>query len=97
MTTQMQQPPQQLSTSRPASEGWARVLVPEMWGTVAIVAMWLAVLFTGVFGGNYTQSTPGGVTTVIPVSFGVAVMAAFGTLVVSNRAYGRKRANKRGD
>lgn len=32
---------------------WAsKILVPEMWGAVAIGMMWLAVLFVGVYGPN---------------------------------------------
>ena len=42
---------QDQSSAQATSGHWAsRVLVPEMWATVAIVAMWMAVLFVGVYG-----------------------------------------------
>ena len=47
MTATMHEP----STAGPAREGIAdRLLVPAFWGAVSIVAMWLAVLFDGIFG-----------------------------------------------
>ena len=50
MTTVMTHEP---STDKPARQGVAaRLLVPGFWGAVSIVAMWLAVMFDGIFGGN---------------------------------------------
>ena len=34
------------------------LLVPAFWGAVSIVAMWLAVLFDGIFGGDMVFSNP---------------------------------------
>lgn len=35
---------------QPGPKHWYdRLLVPEMWGTLAISVMWLAVLFDGIF------------------------------------------------
>ena len=49
MTATMNEP----STARPDRDGIAsRLLVPAFWGAVSIVAMWLAVLFDGIFGGD---------------------------------------------
>jgi hypothetical protein len=67
----------------------SRLLVPEFWASLTIVAMWLAVLFVGVFGGNMVFSTPGQVTT-IPTAVVLAIFAAIGTSAVAKRVFGRK-------
>jgi hypothetical protein len=40
--------------------------VPAFWGAVSIVAMWLAVLFDGIFGGDMVFSNPASAPTTIP-------------------------------
>ena len=78
------------STEKPAREGIAaRLLVPGVWGTVSIVAMWLAVLFDGVFGSDMVFTNPPQVTT-IPTVIVVALFAVIGTTVVGRRAFGRR-------
>ena len=87
MTTNMQDQP----SVRSPREGWAsRVLVREMWGTVAIVAMWVAVLFVGVFGGDMTFHSVDSSFTTMPAGVGVALFAAIGTGSVAKRVFGRK-------
>ena len=61
----------------------------EIWGTTAIVAMWLAVIFVGVYGGDMTFASASNGTTVIPVGAMVAVCAAFATAAVGKRAFRR--------
>ena len=61
----------------------------EIWGTLAITAMWLAVIFVGVYGGDMSFSDASNGTTVIPVGAVVAVCAAFATASVSKRAFHR--------
>jgi hypothetical protein len=88
MTTTLHEP----STAGPAREGVAaRLLVPAFWGAVSIAAMWLAVLFVGVFGsdmtfGSYGASGP----TTISSSVGVALFAMIGTVAVAKRAFARR-------
>jgi hypothetical protein len=53
--------------------------IREMWAGIAIVAMWLAVLFDGIYGSDFVTSTPGGTTTTIPSAFLVAFFAFLGT------------------
>jgi hypothetical protein len=66
---------------------WAELLrVREMWAGIAIVAMWLAVLFDGIYGSDFVTSTPGSTTTTIPSAFLVAFFAFLGT--VSCAKYG---------
>jgi hypothetical protein len=61
----------------------------EIWGTLAIVGMWLAVILVGVYGGDMTFASPSNGTTVIPVGAVVAVCAAIATAAVSKRAFHR--------
>ena len=74
--------------SRRWAGSWS--LGPQFWAAVAIVAMWLAVLFDGVFGGKMTfTSSPTNFTT-MPSAVAVALFAAIGTSAVAKRAFGRK-------
>ena len=82
---------QDQSSVRSPREGLAsRVLVREMWATVAIVAMWMAVLFVGVYGGDMTFHSVDSSTTSIPAGVVVALFAAIGTGSVAKRVFGRK-------
>ena len=67
-----------------------RLFVPAFWGTVAIVAMWLAVLFVGVFGGDMVFSNSSNGTTMIPSAVLVALFAVIGTASVAKRVFPRK-------
>jgi hypothetical protein len=89
MTTMTHEP----STDKPARSGIAsRLLVPEFWAALTIVAMWLAVLFDGVFGGDmiFSSSSPATGPTVIPSAVLVALFAVIGTSAVAKRVFGRK-------
>ena len=87
MTTTMQDQP----SVRSPREGWAsRVLVREIWATVAIVSMWVAVLFVGVFGGDMTFHGADSSFTTMPSAVAVALFAAIGTGSVAKRVFGRK-------
>jgi hypothetical protein len=82
---------QEQSSVRSTQDGLAaRVLVPEMWATVSIVAMWLAVLFVGVFGSDMSFHGVDGSFTVLPSAVGVALFAAIGTASVAKRVFGRR-------
>lgn len=78
------------STNKPDRLGIApRLFVPEFWASLTIIAMWLAVLFVGVFGGNMIFASPPNVTT-IPSAIVVAIFAAIGTSAVAKRVFGRR-------
>jgi hypothetical protein len=82
---------QEQSSARSSGEGWAsRLLVPEMWATVSIVAMWLAVLFVGISGGDMTFHGADTSYTVMPAVVAVALFAAIGTGSVAKRVFGRR-------
>jgi len=78
------------STHKPDRRDIAsRLLVPEFWASLTIVAMWLAVLFDGVFGGDMVFARPPDVTT-IPSAVIVAIFAVIGTSAVAKRGFGRR-------
>ncbi len=79
-----------LSSDRPVrtsrlSSSWLNAR--EFWGGLAIISMWLAVLFVGVFGGNVVSGSPGGSYSSWPVVVVVAVVALLGTVGVGRRAF----------
>ena len=61
---------------------WASTRV---WGGASIVAMWVAVLFDGVFGPDFVSASTTSHTTVPSVVF-VAVCAMVGTIAVTHAA-----------
>ena len=68
----------------------SRVLVPEMWASLAIVAMWLAVLFDALYGPSFVSSNGAGTnTTSIPSAVFVALFAYLGTRVVARYGFSR--------
>jgi hypothetical protein len=73
------------------SQRWSlQLLVPEMWASLAIAVMWLAVLFDAVWGPDFVSSTAGGSTTTIPSAIIVAVFAYLGTRVVARYGFGHR-------
>lgn len=79
------------SLDESSREGWAsRVLVPEMFATAAIVAMWVAVLFVGVYGGDLSFHNADSSWSTIPSVVLVALFAAIGTGSVAKRVFGRR-------
>jgi hypothetical protein len=69
----------------------AQLLVREMWAALAIAFMWLAVLFSAVFGPDIVSTDAGSNTTTIPSSVVVALFAFFGTRVVAKHGLGRQQ------
>lgn len=80
------------STLAGRSPSWsARLLVPEMWASLAIVAMWMSVLFTAIFGPNIETHGVAGDSTSIPSAVAVALFAFFGTWVVARNGFRHDR------
>ena len=76
------------SGDAPARGGRASFLMlPQLWGAVAIAFMWLAVLFDGVYGNDFVSVTPGSSSTTIPSSVFVAFFAFLGSASVAKRAF----------
>ena len=65
--------------------------VPEMWASVAIVVMWLSVLFAAIFGPNIVNSTAGGDHSSVPSAVAVALFAFLGTWVVARYGFRQER------
>jgi hypothetical protein len=62
-----------------------------MWASLAIVAMWTAVLFDAVFGPDIVSTSgPGGSSTTIPSAVVVALFALIGTSTVARYGFGRR-------
>jgi hypothetical protein len=60
-----------------------------MWAGVAIVAIWVAVLFVGLFAGDIVSvDGPAGTTTTIPSVVVVALFALLATIGVARRGFG---------
>jgi hypothetical protein len=78
----------------PSSRGvtgdrWAWIRLRQVWAGLAIVAMWLAVLFDGIYGKDIVSdgSNVGGGSTVIPSAVVIAVFACIGTIVVARHGF----------
>jgi hypothetical protein len=71
------------------ARSWAeRVLVREMWASLAIVAIWLSVLFDAIYGPDFvTSNAAGTTTTTIPSVVFVAVFAYLATRVVARYGF----------
>ena len=68
--------------------GWsARLLVREMWASLTIIVMWLAVLFDAIFGPDITNTTPGGTSSSVPSAVAVALFACLATWAVAHVAF----------
>ena len=59
----------------------------EMWASLAIVSIWLAVLVTAVFGPDIRSNDAGGNSTTIPSAVVVALFALFAAVVVAGCMY----------
>jgi hypothetical protein len=75
--------------ARPRSRDLPWADNPAPWASLAITAMWLAVLFTSLFGGDFVTSSAGGATTTTTIPAGVilALFALFGTIAVARRGF----------
>jgi hypothetical protein len=67
-----------------------------MWTSLAIAAMWLAVLCDAVWGPDFVSSSGSGTnTTTIPSAVFVALFAYLGTRVVARYGFDRRRDDDR--
>ena len=71
--------------------GWSLPLVPEMWASLAIAVMWLAVLFTALWAPNIVNTSVGGDSSTVPSVVPVAIFAFLGTWVVAKYGFRRTR------
>ena len=66
------------------------VLPRELWASLAIVSMWLAVLFTAIFGGDIVNGNAAGDRSTVPSAVAVALFAFLASWGVAR--YGFRRS-----
>lgn len=67
---------------------WAALLrTREVWASLAISVMWLAVLVDAVWGPNFVSTTSSGDSTTIPSAIFVAFFAFLASASVAKRAF----------
>lgn len=69
----------------------SQLFVPEMWASLAIIVIWLAVLFDAVFGPDIVSNTYLGDHTTVPSAVVVAPFAFFATWVIARNGFRRER------
>ena len=75
-----------------AERAWTLLIrAREMWASLAIFAMWLAVAVTSVWGPNAVFQSNDGSGSTIPTVVFVALFASIGTWAVAKYALGRAR------
>lgn len=75
----------------------SRFLVREMWASLAIASMWVAVLFSAVFGPDFVSTSAGTNTTRIPSAVFVALFAAIATRAVAKYGFGERPDDEAGE
>ena len=80
MPTVPQQPPKEPS----------RLFVREMWASLAISVIWLAVLFAAVFGSDLVTNNAGTNISTVPSAVVVALFASLATWPVAKYGLGRR-------
>jgi hypothetical protein len=88
MTTIPHEPSAVVREKQPWS---VQLLVREMWASVAIIVMWLAVLFDALFGPDIVNSTAAGDHSTVPSAVAVALFAFLATWVVARYGFRRER------
>ena len=74
---------------------WFELLhVREIWASLAIAAMWIAVACSAAWGPDFVSSTGSGTnTTTIPSGIAVALFASIGTWAVAKHGLGPRSKN----
>ena len=71
---------------------WPRLFVRELWASLAIVVIWLAVLFDAVFGPNIITTSAGGDTSNVPSAVALALFAFLATWPVAKYGFGQGKS-----
>jgi hypothetical protein len=61
----------------------------EMWASLAISMMWVAVALASIFGPDFVSTTPGGDSTTIPSGIAVGLFASIASWLVAKHGFGR--------
>jgi hypothetical protein len=76
--------------SRPLVKRSAWLDARDLWASLAIVVIWLAVLFASVFGSDFVSTSAGGSSTAIPSGLGVSFFALFATMSVAKYGFSKR-------
>lgn len=68
---------------------WLRL--PEVWASLAITAIWLAVAVAAAFGPDLHSETPGGTSSTVPSGVIVALFATIATWAIARYGFRRER------
>jgi hypothetical protein len=68
------------------------LLPRELWASLAITVIWLAVLFTAIFGGDIVDASPGGNQSSVPSAVAVALFAVLATWAVARYGFSRGKS-----
>ena len=75
----------------------AQLLVPELWPSLTIVAMWLSVLACALLGPDIVSHDVSGSSATVPSAVVLGLFAFFGTWVVARYGFGQGRKEPRQD
>ncbi len=79
-------------TGAAQEHGWTSLLrLRDVWASLAIFAMWIAVAVASVWGPDVVFQSNDGSGSTIPTGVFVALFAAIGTWAVAKHALGRAR------
>ena len=83
------------SHAAPERRSWAvQLLVPELWASLSIIVMWLAVLFDAIYGPDIVNTSGAagtGTSSTVPSAVAVALFAFLGTWVVARYGFRGER------
>jgi len=72
----------------PEKQSWSvRLLVKEMWATIGIVAMWVVVAVSAVWGPDFVGSSNDGNSSTIPSAIIIALFASIGTWALAKYGF----------
>jgi hypothetical protein len=78
----------QPSRVTPEPRHWSsRIFVPEMWASLAIVVIWLSVLFAAIYGPDIVTSSVAGDHNSVPSAVPLAFFAFLATRVVARYGF----------
>lgn len=83
-----------LDLTQPLASRW--LTARELWGAVAMVTMWIAVLFTAIYGGDAIFTSTDGSSSRLPSAVFVALFAFLASASVAKRAFGPAAGRPRG-
>ena len=77
------------SVPHEAPQRSVRWLVPDLWPSLTIMAMWLSVFACGLWGPDIVTHDAAGSSSTVPSAVVVALFAFLGTWVVARYGFGR--------